>query len=110
LVAFLVAGLWWAAGISDDRSILIRSGAAKRLQRDLGSGQRLELARKPHLQPGTLSVAVSGPDAATVAVQSCRGLAATGEQSAGRVDRVAGVDMTGMFFGTKGMGATREDW
>jgi hypothetical protein len=59
----------------DDRSILIRSGAAKRLHRDLG--QRLELAR--NLQPGTLSVAVSGPDAATVAVQSCRGLVATGE-------------------------------
>ena len=56
-------------GRIDDRSILIRSGAAKRLQRDLGSGQRLELARKPHLQPGTLSVAVSGPDAATVAVR-----------------------------------------
>lgn len=27
------------------------------------------MARKPHLQPGTLSVAVSGPDAATVAVR-----------------------------------------
>jgi hypothetical protein len=86
-------------GRIDDRSILIRSGAAKRLQRDLGSGQRLELARKPHLQPGTLSVAVSGPDAATVAVQSCRGLAATGEQSAGTALLV----LTGMFFGTKGM-------
>ena len=51
-------------GRFDDRSILIRNGAAKRLQRDLGSGQRLELARKPHLQPGTLSVAASRPDVA----------------------------------------------
>jgi hypothetical protein len=66
------------------------------------------LARKPHLQPGTLSVAVSGPDAATVAVQSCRGLAATGEQSAGRVDRVAGVDRH--VFWDQRHGATREDW
>jgi hypothetical protein len=87
-------------GRIDDRSILIRSGAAKRLQRDLGSGQRLELARKPHLQPGTLSVAVSGPDAATVAVQSCRGLAATSRAQGGST---ASLVLTGMFFGTKGM-------
>lgn len=95
-------------GRFDDRRILIRNGAAKRPQRDLGSGQRLELARKPHLQPGTLSVAASRPNVALL-----RPLQFSIVMDQQRASRAQGgltaslVLTTGMLFGTKGMGAAR---
>lgn len=94
-------------GRFDDRSILIRNGAAKRLQRDLGSGQRLELARKPHLQPGTLSVAASRPDVALLRLLQFS-LAMDLQQRASRAQgglTVSLVLMTGMLFRAKGMGS-----
>ena len=88
-------------GRFDDRRILIRNGAAKRPQRDLGSGQRLELARKPHLQPGTLSVAASRPNVAllrplqfSIVMDQQRASRAQGGSTASLV-------LTGMLFRTK---------